>query len=98
MSGAAAAPALSAEDLELLQRVRPSLLEFLSRAQDVPCTANGTPLRFVFDELPPGERFELCRLFDLSRNGRLGSDAQASATSAFAKLCTVVTAGFNAST
>ena len=98
VSGAAAAPALSTEDLELLQRVRPSLLEFLSRAQDVPCTANGTPLRFVFDELPPGERFELCRLFDLSRNGRLGSDAQASATSAFAKLCKVVTAGFNAST
>jgi hypothetical protein len=68
VSGAAAAPALSTGDLELLQRVRPALMEFLSRARSVPCTANGTPLRIVFDELPPGERFELCRLFDRSRD------------------------------
>jgi hypothetical protein len=94
----AAAPALSAEGLELLQRVRPDLMEFLSRARSVPCTPNGTPLRLVFDELPPGERFELCRLFDRSRDDRLGSADQASAQSAFAKLCKVVTAGFSART
>jgi hypothetical protein len=98
VSGAAAAPALSTEDLELLQRVRPALIEFLSRARSVPCTANGTPLRLVFDELSPGERFELCRLFERSRDDRHGSDDQASAQSAFAKLCTEVAAGFNART
>jgi hypothetical protein len=73
-------------------------MEFLSRAQSVPCTANGTPLRLVFDELPPGERFELCRLFDRGRDDRLGSADQAGAQSAFAKLCKVVTAGFSART
>ncbi len=98
VSGAAATPALSAEDLELLHRVRPTLLEFFSRPQSVPCTANGTPLRFVFDELLPGERFALCRLFDLSYDGQHGADVQASARSAFAKLCKVVTAGFDART
>jgi hypothetical protein len=98
VSGAAAAPALSAADLELLQRVRPTLMEVLSRAQSVPCTANGTPLRLVFDELPPGERFELCRLFDRGRDDRLGSADRTSAQSAFAKLCKVVTAGFSART
>ena len=98
VSGAAAAPALSTGDLELLQRVRPALMESLSRARSVPCTANGTPLRLVFDELPPGERFELCRLFDRGRDDRLGFADQASAQSAFAKLCKVVTAGFSART
>jgi hypothetical protein len=98
VSGAAAAPALSAEDLELLQRVRPTLMEVLSHAQCVPCTANGTPLRLVFDELPPGERFELCRLFDRGRDDRLGSADRTSAQSAFAQLCKVVTAGFSART
>jgi hypothetical protein len=98
VSGAAAAPALSTEDLELLQRVRPALMEFLSCARSVPCTSNGTPLRLVFDELPLGERFEICRLFDRGRDDRLGSADQASAQSAFAKLCKVVAAGFTART
>jgi hypothetical protein len=73
-------------------------MEVLSRAQSVPCTANGTPLRLVFDELPPGERFEMCRLFDRGRDDRLGSADRTSAQSAFAKLCKEVTAGFNART
>jgi hypothetical protein len=73
-------------------------MEFLSCARSVPCTSNGTPLRLVFDELPLGERFEICRLFDRGRDDRLGSADQASAQSAFAKLCKVVAAGFTART
>ena len=98
VSGAAVAPALSAEDLELLQRVRPCLLAHLSHIKSMPCTANGTPLRLVFDELPIGERFELCRLFDRGRDSRHGPTIQDSAQSSFSKLCKVVTANFNTRT
>ena len=98
VSGAAVAPALSPEDLALLQRVRPDLLDHLCHIKSMPCTANGTPLRLVFDELPLGERFELCRLFDRGRDNRHGSTIRDSAQSSFRKLCKVVTANFNAST
>ncbi len=98
VSGAAAAPALSTEDLALLRRVRPLLLKQLSRVNSVPRTANGTPLQLVFDELPLGQRFELCRLFDRAHDLRHGSTIRDSAQAAFGKLCQVVAAGFNAST
>jgi hypothetical protein len=97
LSGAAAAPALSTEDLALLQHVRPTLLEHLSHINSMP-TANGTPLQLVFDELPLGQRFEPCRLFDRCRHRRHGSIIRDSAQSAFRRLCQVVASGFNAST
>ena len=98
VSGAAVAPALSTEDLALLQRVRPDLLDHLSHVPGMPCTANGTPMRLVFDELPLGARFELCRLFDRGRDTRHGSTVRDGAQSAFRKLCEVAAANFNAST
>ena len=94
----AAAPTLSTEGLELLRRVRPDLLARLSSAQNVPRTANGTPLPLVFDELPLGQRFELCRLFDRSRDLRHESAIRDSAQAAFAKLCEVCAADLDAST
>jgi hypothetical protein len=93
-----AVPALPKADLELLQRVTPSLLLHLSRVTNLPRTSDGVPLQIIFDDLPLQQRLELCRLFDRAQDLKHGSTIRDSARAAFVELCHKCVSGFSADT